>query len=120
VTHREEQLRRLKAGLLATLVTTLLTAAIWGRKGVVGGATFGLIATGLQLLAARVMRRTGVTPSVDHLGVYTLGVLLRVMGVVALGLLVTKYPGVFDPGACAVGYLGAVLPLLYVETRLSR
>lgn len=120
MTHAGEQLRRLNTGLMAMAATTLLAWTLWGESGLVGGLTFGLIATALQLLAARAMRRTGVTPSVDHMSVYGMGMLLRAMGVVALYALVSKYPTRFEAGPSAVGYLGAVLPLLYLETRLSR
>jgi hypothetical protein len=66
------------------------------------------------------MYRTGITPSVDRLGVYGLGMVLRFMGVASIWLLVTRRPGLYAIWPSAMGYLGAVLPLLYVETRLSR
>ena len=49
---------------------TAVAALLWGRPAVVGAATFGGVATAVQLVAARVMARTGVPPSLDHLKVY--------------------------------------------------
>lgn len=83
-------------------------------------AAAGAVATGMQLLAARIMWRTGVVPSVDHLKVYGMGVVLRALGVGVLAALLMGLPRHFLPAASAVGYLGTVLPLLYLETRLSR
>jgi uncharacterized membrane protein YecN with MAPEG domain len=114
------QRARLVVGLVSTVVATALAVLIWGRLALAGAATFGLVATGVQVLAARVMARTGVTPSLDHLKVYGLGVLFRWTGVLILGVTVALDRTTFAPLASATGYLGTVLPLLYLETRLSR
>lgn len=114
------QRTRLVVGLVSTVVVTAITVMIWGRSALVGAVTFGLVATGVQMLAARVMARTGVTPSLDHLKVYGLGVLFRLTGVLILGVTVALDRTTFAPLASATGYLGTVLPLLYLETRLSR
>ncbi len=79
--------------------------------------TFALVATALQLLAARLIRRTGQEASVDRLAVYGIGMLLRIAGVVILGVVVTQDRNLFPPLPAALGYLGTVLPLLYLETR---
>ena len=118
--HGAEQRRRFWLGARCTAMVVVLGLAIWGTRGAVAAGTLGLIATGLQLAAAQVMVRTGVKPSVDHLAVYVMGMLLRVLGVVTLYALVTRWPGTFGALPCAMGYLGTVLPLLYLETRLSR
>ncbi len=95
-------------------------ALIDGARGAGNAAAAGAIATGMQMLAARVMWRTGVVPSVDHLKVYGMGVVLRALGVGVLATLLIAFPRLFLPAASVVGYLGTVLPLLYLETRLSR
>ena len=74
----------------------------------------------MQLFAVRMMARTGAEASVDHLRVYVAGLGFRLMGVVLLGVVVTLDRTTFPPLASATGYLGTVLPLLYLETRLSR
>jgi len=109
--------RRLAVGLGASLVWASLAAGIWGRQGAFAALTFGLVATGLQLLAARLIRRTGHEASVDRLAVYGIGMLLRITGVVILGVAVTQDRNLFPPLPAALGYLGTVLPLLYLETR---
>lgn len=93
---------------------------IWGSVAAMAALMFGLIATLLQLLAARQMARTGRPAELDHLKVYLIGVVLRFGGVLILGLLATFSPRLFPPLPSALGYLGTVLPLLYLETRLTR
>ena len=114
------QRRRLGWGLVSTVLVTAGAALVWGRPAIVAAATFGAVATGLQLLAARVMGRSGVPAALDHLKVYLTGVLLRLSGVAMLGVAVSLDRVTFPPAASAAGYLGTVLPLLYLETRLSR
>ncbi len=114
------QRARLLVGLGSTGLVMGIAAMIWGRPALTGAATFGLVATGIQILAARVMARTGVTPSLDNLRVYGMGVLFRLTGVIILGVTVALDRTTFAPLASATGYLGTVLPLLYLETRLSR
>jgi len=112
--------RRLVWGAVCTAIMTAAAAIIWGREAVVGAATFGLVATGLQMLAARVMARTGIPAALDHLKVYAAGMLLRLAGVALLGVAVSLNRETFPPLASALGYLGTVLPLLYLETRLPQ
>lgn len=112
--------RRLLWGAVGSLVMTGIATLIWGRPATVAAATFGGVATGVQLLAARLLARTGVTPSLDHLRVYAGGVAFRMIGVLILGVAVSLDRATFPPLASATGYLGTVLPLLYLETRLTR
>ena len=106
-------------GAASTVVVTSLSTAIWGRAAIVAAATFGGVATVMQMVAARVMAQAG-TPSIDHLRVYALGLVFRLLGIVILGVVVSLDRTTFPPLASAAGYLGTVLPLLYLETRLSR
>jgi succinate dehydrogenase hydrophobic anchor subunit len=80
---------------------------------------FGAVAVVLQLLAARAMRRSGRSATLDHLTVYVGGVFLRLLGVIALGIAIATDRTTFHPWASSIGYLGTVLPLLYLETRLG-
>jgi hypothetical protein len=107
-------------GLGFAALATGVAGLLWGRSALPGAAVFGVTAVGLQLLAARAMRRTGRPPSLDQLSVYVTGVVLRLLGVVALAVAITVDRRVFPPLASATGYLGTVLPLLYLETRLAR
>ena len=118
--QRSEQRRRLAWGAVCTLVVSGLALAIWGPGAVIGAATFGAVATGLQLLAAQLMARTGKPAALDHLTVYVIGVFLRLLGVVLFGVAVALDRGTFRPWPTALGYLGTILPLLYLETKLGR
>ena len=91
-----------------------------GEGGAKAALLFGAIATGIQLLAARLARRIGVPASLDHLKVYGIGALLRVGGVALIGLLAFEAGEKFSLPGAALGYLGVILPLLYLETRLGR
>lgn len=81
---------------------------------------FGALATAIQLLADRLARRLGVPATLDRLTVYAVGVLLRFGGVAVIGVLAFRGGETFSLPGAAVGYLGAMLPLLYLETRLER
>jgi hypothetical protein len=120
MTQRGEQRRRLVWGAVCAIAVSGAALAIWGRRGVIGAATFAAVATGLQLLAAQLMARTGKPAALDHLTVYVIGVFLRLLGVVLFGVAVALCRGTFAPWPSALGYLGTVLPLLYLETKLGR
>ena len=50
--------------------------------------------------------------------VYGIGVVLRMLGVLIIAVLVMRDPERFPVLPTALGYLGVILPLLYLETRL--
>ena len=118
-TASSKQFRRLQLGLAATAAITGLSALIWGPRAVTAALVFGLVATIIQLVAARIASRLGKPATPDQLRVYVIGMALRVLGVAALGLAVTLDRATFPPGAAALGYLGTLLPLMWLETRLA-
>jgi hypothetical protein len=118
--RRSEQRKRLGWGAGSALTMSLVAFGIWGSVGAPAALMMGLMATVLQLVAVRQMARTGRPAELDHLKVYLIGVVLRFGGVLMLGLVVTLEPRRFPPLPSALGYLGTVLPLLYLETRLTR
>lgn len=93
---------------------------LWGMSGAKSAFLFGAIATVIQLLADRLARRIGVAPTVDRLRVYAIGVVLRFGGVALIGVAALMGGESFSPPGAALGYLGVLLPLLYLETRLQR
>lgn len=115
-----EQLSRLRLGAISTALLALLSGAIWGRQGAIATGCFGAVATGVQLVAAQVMARQGGPVGVDRLKVYIIGVLLRLVGVAVMGGAIALDRNRFPAGPTAMGYVGAILPLLYLETRLTR
>lgn len=87
----------------------------------VAGAVAGaVVALAMQGTAELVMRRLGRVPTIDRLGLYAVGVVLRFLGVLLVALLVVLDRERFPPMPTALGYLGVILPLLYMETRRRR
>lgn len=97
-----------------------LSLLLWGPVAAVATITMGGVATAMQLLAAWRMAKTGQPAELDQLRVYLLGVALRFAGVGVLALVTMKDPVRFPPLPSAMGYLGTVLTLLYLETRRTR
>ena len=120
MTDTAAQRRRLQWGIVVTVLMTGIATLIWGRSATLAAATFGVVATTVQVVVARMMSRTGVSSSVDHVKVYAVGVAFRMIGVMILAVVVSLDRTTFPPLPSAAGYLGTVLPLLYLETRLSR
>jgi hypothetical protein len=86
---------------------------------VTAALVFGGVATTIQMVAARVVTRLGTPATPDHLRVYAVGMLLRIGGVALLGAAVMIDRATFPPGPAAMGYLGTLLPLMWLETRLA-
>lgn len=119
VTASSRQFRRLQLGLAATAAITGLAWLLWGPRAVTAALVFGLVATTIQIVAARIATRLGKPATPDELRVYVTGMALRVLGVVAFGIAVAVDRATFPPGATALGYLGTLLPLMWLETRLA-
>ncbi len=92
---------------------------LWGQAAVTAAVVFGGLATVIQLFAARLVRRLGVRATPDRLRVYAIGMVLRIGGVAVMGVAMTIDRVTFPPGPAALGYLGTLLPLLWLETRLA-
>jgi hypothetical protein len=118
-TGSSKQFRRLRLGLVATAAITGLSWLLWGPAAVTAALVFGLVAITIQMVAARIAGRIGKPATPDELKVYAIGMTLRVLGVAALGVAVTVDRATFPPGAAALGYLGTLLPLMWLETRLA-
>lgn len=108
---------RLLVGGISTIVVTALAGLLAGMQGAVGAAAAGVVAIGVSLLAVRLIRRTGRAATIDRLNVYGIGVVLRMLGVLIIGVLMSLDQTTFPALPTALGYLGVILPLLYMETR---
>lgn len=97
-----------------------LAATLWDRAGARGALLAGALATAVQLLADRLARKLGVPATVDRLKVYAIGALLRFGGVLLIAVAAYASRGRFSFAGASLGYLGVILPLLYLETRLGR
>lgn len=113
-------IRTLRLGLL-------LTALVAGIIGMVGGVRmvwpvvgFGVLATGIQMVATEVLRGAAGQPLPVFMKRYGLGMGLRVAGVALLLVAIVAWPGTFPPLPTALGFLGVLVPLLFLEARLTR
>ncbi|MGH7522728.1 MAG: hypothetical protein ACREK8_00265 [Gemmatimonadales bacterium] len=117
---RQGQRTRIGWGLACAVLMTALALVVWGGHAALAAAVFGGVAIVMQLLAAWLPGRSGTEITLDHLKVYAAGVATRMLGVVLLAVAVSRDRATFAPWPSALGYLGTVLPLLYLETRLAR
>ncbi|HEX7918174.1 MAG TPA: hypothetical protein VF454_02170 [Gemmatimonadales bacterium] len=82
---------------------------------------FGLLATRLQYMAVRLAVQVPQdAPFAEHVKGYGRGMALRLVGVVVLLVLCTAWPAYFPAIGAAIGYLGVLIPLLFLEMRTSR
>lgn len=115
----DDQRRRLKLGAVMVVASALVGWLVWGREGITAVVTFGIVAITIQMVAARIMHRLGVPATPDRLRIYAIGMGLRIVGVVAIGAAATLDRTTFPPAAAALGYLGTLLPLMWLETQLA-
>ena len=95
----------------------------WSRSGTVAmtAVVFGLLATKLQYLAGLVTGKVAKdAPFKEFVKGWGTGMGLRLLGVVILAVVCSAWPAQFPAVGAAIGYLGVVIPLLFLETRSSR
>ncbi len=92
----------------------------WGRGAVPAVGALGLLATAIQVLAVRWLRPAVGAQFAILLQRWGMGVGLRLAGLVAFAALVALDRERFPPVPSALGYVGVLLPLLFMETRLLR
>jgi hypothetical protein len=107
-------------GLVLTAVVTAVLVLAWGQAAVVPGVTFGLLATAIQLVSARLMRDAVQREFRALVRRWGIGMGLRLGGIVAFGVAVAVRRDLFPPLPTAFGYLGVVVPLLFTEIRFLR
>lgn len=82
---------------------------------------FGLLATTIQYGAGKVTARI---PKDAAFGVFVrgwgTGMGLRLLGVVVLAVVCSVWPARFPAIGAAIGYLGVLIPLLFLEMRATR
>jgi hypothetical protein len=108
---------RLAAGGGLTISMALVAGLLWGARGAMAAAGFGLLATAIQVAASRFMRGAARSTTSVFFKRWAAGMGLRLGGVVALAILASAHPDLFPPLAAAVGYLGVLIPLLFLELR---
>jgi hypothetical protein len=82
---------------------------------------FGLLATTIQYAAGRISAKLPKDGDfATFVKGYAGGMGLRVLGVVILAVVCSLWPAQFPALGAAVGYLGVLIPLLFLETRATR
>ena len=94
--------------------------AVWGRSAAFAGMLFGLLAVLLQTVAIWLLRPVIEAP-LRRLAVrWLMGTALRLAGAGLWALAAVLDRATFPPLPAAVGYLGVLVPLLFLETRFLK
>jgi hypothetical protein len=104
---------------LTSLVTGLLYIG-WGRDALLPGIVLGLVATGIQVGSVALVRPAFSGETSRLLKRWGIGMLLRLIGVSLVAILATLDQTHFPPLPTALGFLGVLVPLLFLEVRLVR
>jgi len=107
-------------GVALTLLVTVVLRLAAGPAAMLPAVLFGLLATGVQMVAVAVMRPVMGAPFSKMLQRWSIGMALRLGGVVLFAVAVAVNRTVFPPIPTAFGYLGVLLPLLFMEMRFLR
>lgn len=113
------QFRRAVVGGIAALAVTGISWWLWGEVAARAAAVFAATAVALQLVAGVVTARGRAGGGRDPMRDHAIGMALRMVGVPLIAVAAIIDRATFPPEACAAGYLGTVLPLLWLETRLA-
>lgn len=107
-------------GVLLTAVVTSLMWAGFGRVAVLPVVMFGLLATAIQMMALRSLKAGWVGSNREFLQGVGAGMALRMLGVVLVLVAIVADRGRFPPLPTALGFLGVLIPLLFLEVRFVR
>ncbi len=100
----------LGAGLVA------IAAALGGRGAAIGGAT----ALAAQLWAVALLRPKMGAPTTEFMGRWLGGMAIRLLALGALLVWSATHRAALPPLQAAGGFLGVLLPLLFLETRFLK
>jgi len=113
-------MKQVRIGLLLTALVGGLVWVVWGRAAAGGSLLFGLLAVGIQVIAVGVLR-PAISAPVKKLAVrWLVGTVMRLAGAGIWAAAVIVDRAAFPPLPTAVGYLGVLIPLLFMETRFLR
>ena len=113
-------MRRLAAGLGLTAAVTVVLWLGWGPAAVVPGVVFGALATGIQMLAVRALRRGWNGSTAEFIEGFGVGMAYRAAGVGFLAAACLLDGALFPPLPTCLAFLGVLLPLLFFEMRFAR
>lgn len=107
-------------GIGLTVVTAGAVWLGWGIPAAGAAAAFGVLATGIHLVAVAALKPAMQGPVEQLAKRWALGLLLRLGGAGLLGAALIWKPALFPPLPTAIGYLGVLVPLLFTEMRFLR
>jgi hypothetical protein len=110
----------LATGLVLTLLVSLGMRQAWGDTALLPGVVFGILATLIQAVAVRSLGRRMHGSTTEFFKGIGVGMMLRIAGVLLFVLAVVVDRDRFPPLPTAFGYLGVVIPLLFLEARFVR
>ena len=113
-------MKGLGIGVALTLLVTGLLYIGWGREALLPALMFGLMATAIQVISVALVRPAFAGETTRLLKRWGWGMLLRLLGVALVAILVTLDQAHFPPLPTALGFLGVLVPLLFLEVRLVR
>lgn len=104
---------------LTLLVSGALVLA-FGGSAWIPGLVMGGAATGIELVAARWLVRGLASSTREAMQGFVAGMLFRLVGIGLYAGLVAWNREIFAPLPTAFGFLGVLIPLLFLETRFIR
>ncbi len=113
-------MKGLGIGVALTLLVTGLLYIGWGQEALLAALVLGLVATAIQVASVALVRPAFAGETARLLKRWGLGMLLRMLGVTLVAILVTLDQTHFPPLPTALGFLGVLVPLLFLEVRLVR
>lgn len=112
--------RTARWGLIFTAVVSGILGLSFGPQALPPAIGFGLLATGIQVVAVEVLRRAAGEQYATFLKRYAIGMGLRLLGVTVMAVAIVARRDLFLPLPTAFGFLGVLVPLLFLEARLTR
>jgi len=113
-------IRTAATGLALTALVTGLAGVGFGRAAVGPAIGFGLLATLVQMGAGRALAAARGGSSADLLKGYGIGMGLRALSLVVLLVALVAGRDWLEPLPTALGFLGVLIPLLFLEVRRAR
>jgi hypothetical protein len=107
-------------GLALTGLVTATLVLGFGEAAWVPGIAFGGLATAIQLVAVLVVKPVMSAPLRDMMLRWGVGMGLRLLGVVLFAVAVLIRSDIFPALPSAFGYIGVLIPLLFLEIRLLK
>jgi len=113
--------RTAAAGIALTVLLSAICLVAWGSRAVLPCALFGVVATAIQITAGTVMRIGGVPAAFSvFVSRWAVGMGLRVAGIVLVVVALVLGRETFAPLPTTIGFLGVLIPLLFLEARSLR